>query len=752
MKLSISVLAIFLGCAVAAGAAAPGALTTLHAIHSLSNADAGKGLPVAFEATVTYYNKGDIDLFVQDGDEAVYVETRPNLDIELGDRVLIRGKTRKSFRPDVVGSDVTRVRPGNLPAAVPAGFEQLLRADLDCRRVTVHGIVRSLDRVLYGTLPEDDLKLLMDGGYIDVTVLGGKTTTPGNLLDAEVEITGDASGIFDSKNQLTGVVLEVPRHQDIKILKRAATSLDSLPVTPMDSVLSAYYIRDLTRRVRVQGTITYYQPGSAVVLQSGAKSLWLNTRFHGPLRVGNWADATGFPEVSGMFLTLNRTSIQDSQVQAPVTPLRITGSQLAAGTHAFDLVSVEGLVVMSAREAAQDEYVLSADGKAFSAIYRHPEGADSPTLAPMPQIPVGSKVLVTGICMLQNGSDPFHGPVAVDVLLRSFADVQVIAKPTFLSVRHLAIAVVLMLVLVLLAGARGWTLERKMRRHTSELAYTERRRSRILEEINGARPLAEVIEQITELVSFRLRGAPCWCQIADGALLGNCPEKPDSFRVVEERLPSRSGPPLGSIFAALDPLTVPRPIESEALSMGAALCTLAIETRRLYTDLRHRSEFDLLTDTHNRFSLDKHLDSLIAEARQNAAIFGLIYIDLNEFKQINDLYGHHVGDLYLQETAIRMKNQLRTHDLLARQGGDEFAALVPEVRSRAEVEEIAQRLERSFDEPFFLEGFTVRGAASVGIALYPQDGDDKESLLNKADAAMYSAKNARRQIAGTITH
>ena len=118
----------------------------------------------------------------------------------------------------------------------------------------------------------------------------------------------------------------------------------------------------------------------------------------------------------------------------------------------------------------------------------------------------------------------------------------------------------------------------------------------------------------------------------------------------------------------------------------------------------HRSEFDLLTDIHNRFSLDKYLDTRIEEARQKAAIFGLIYVDLDLFKQVNDLYGHHIGDLYLQEVPLRMKQQLRTDDMLARLGGDEFAVLLPLVRNRAEVEEIAQRLEHCFDDPFLLEG------------------------------------------------
>jgi diguanylate cyclase (GGDEF)-like protein len=371
-------------------------------------------------------------------------------------------------------------------------------------------------------------------------------------------------------------------------------------------------------------------------------------------------------------------------------------------------------------------------------------------MPPIKQIPIGSTVNVSGICVyiLENRKPTDHES-PFSILMRSPDDITVVAGPTWLSIRNLMLLIGLLLAGLVSVGARGWFIERKVRSKTAELAYIERRRSRILEDINGSLPLAEIIEHITELVSFKLHGAPCWCQIADGALLGNCPPKLTDLRIVRQEIPSRSGPPLGELFTAFDPLTKPTELETETLSLAAGLAIVAIETRRLYSDLLHRSEFDLLTDIHNRFSLDKHLDALINDARQKAGIFGLIYIDLDEFKQVNDLYGHQVGDSYLQEVAMRMKHQLRSHDLLARLGGDEFAVLVPTARSRAAVMEIIVRMERCFDEPFNVEGYVLQGSASIGFALYPEDGATKDSLLTAADAAMYASKNAKRQI-GTM--
>jgi len=181
-----------------------------------------------------------------------------------------------------------------------------------------------------------------------------------------------------------------------------------------------------------------------------------------------------------------------------------------------------------------------------------------------------------------------------------------------------------------------------------------------------------------------------------------------------------------------------------ALRNGARLASLAIETRRLYSDLRRRSEFDLLTDIPNRFALEKFMDLRIEEAHSSSSIFGLIYIDLDKFKPINDRYGHHIGDLFLQTVALRMSKQLLGGDMLARLGGDEFAALVSLQHGRSDLEHIVARLDQCFSEPFSIEGNLIQGAASIGAALYPQDGTSREELLKTADDAMYAGKKSKR--------
>jgi diguanylate cyclase (GGDEF)-like protein len=736
----------------AAWSAEPGPLTTLHAIHSLKKDEARAGLPVAFDATVTYYNSSDVDLFVQDGDEAIYVETKPNEDLVPGDRVLIRGKTRDSFTPDILSASVTLLHHGAPPNPLPAGFDELIRAQRDCMRVAVRGKIRSADTVNFGSMHGIYLKLLLDGGSIDATVARNDARNLNELLDADVEVIGVASGKFDSKMQLIGILLEVSSLDDVKILTRAQTSPDSLPITPMKEVLSSSYVHDLTRRVRVHGTITYYQPGSAAVLQNGDQSLWISTRTSDPMRIGDAAVATGFPDAREGFLELSDAEVQDSNFFEPISAQPATWRQLATWNsgdpdgHQNDLVSFEGQVMTAVREDSQDEFVLSSEGKLFTAIFRHPPS--NRPLPPMRKIPSGTRVRVTGICMAAQASsiDPTEQEVPFNILLRSFDDIAIVAKPSWLSIRNLLGLVGLLLLLLFAGGARAWVLERKVRRQNADAAYTERRRSRILEEINGSRPLAEIIEQITELVSFKLRGAPCWCQIFDGAKLGNCPSNVASFRIAEEPIPARSGPPLGMMYAAFPSLAEPVANEMDTLSASASLAALALETRRLYSDLLRRSEFDLLTDIHNRFSLERALNQQIDSARRDAGIFGLVYIDLDEFKQVNDIYGHQAGDLYLQDVTTRMKRNLRSCDMLARLGGDEFAVLLPNVHNRAEVADVALRLERCLDGPFAVDGYIIHGSASVGFALYPEDGSTRDGLLSAADAAMYVNKRMRREL------
>ena len=741
-------------CASAAWAVPPAPLTALAAIHKLSNAEASHALPVAFEATVTYFRGNERTLFVQDGESAIFVLATTSLRLEPGDRLLIRGVTKESFRPIIVSSDLTLLHHGDPPRPVPADFVPLIQSKFDCREVTVRGLIRSATDGLSSGRHVTQFELMLNGGEVKATVDGGVLSRLSDLLDADAEVTGVASGQFDGKMQQTGILIHVTSLDDVKILHKAHVDAWSIPVTPMDQVLTVFDDHDQTSRVRVQGVITYFYPTQMAVLQDGSRSIRVLTPTIEQLQIGDRAEAIGIPTVDNGFLTLKSGDLRSTGTSSPVAPLSVDWLEVASGRHAFDLVSIEGNVVTQVREHAQDVYIISAENHLFSAAVRHPyvyeygSGVKPPE---MPGIPTGSKVRVTGV-VIHDDANPFNGPMAFGILLRSTSDVVVIASPSWLNVRNLIQVVSLLLILMVAVGAWVWMLRRKVHRQTAELAtrieaeaILERKRSRILEDINGTRPLPEILQQITELVSFRLAGAPCWCEVGDSLKLGCIPTQLHESEILRQEITSRSGPLHGLLLAKVDPLAPPCAHPQEALSMGAWLATMAIDTLGLYSDLVHRSEFDLLTDIYNRFSLERRLGVLIEDARQKSASFGLVYIDLDDFKQMNDRFGHRVGDLYLQEAASRMKHQLRPTDMLARIGGDEFAVLLPNVRGQAEVQEVALRLERCFHADFELGGHTLRGSASVGTALYPEDGETKDSLFSSADAAMYVSKKIKKE-------
>jgi diguanylate cyclase (GGDEF)-like protein len=734
-------------CALAA--AAPPVITSLAAIHALSNNQAAGSIPVAFEATVTYHIKGSTGVFLQDGGLAIYADGPSTATLTPGDRVLVRGTTRASFRPEIAADSFTVVGQGAIPTPVPASYMQLVRGGFDCVRVKVRGTVKSADLVTYGKVANIYLQLSMDSGSIDAIIDSSDGQMLEKLRGAQVELAGSTSGEFDSKDQLTGIVLKVPAFSDVSIIKEAAIGPDAFPLIPMDKILEHSFQQDLSEQVRVEGTITYYLPGTAAVLQNGAKSLWIETRDEQPLAIGDRATAFGYPAVRNGILTLTAAEIEDSHQQIPVAPEIISWDQLDSGANAFNLISIDGQVVKEGREEYQDEYVLTAGGHLFSVVYRHIDYDLGFELPPMKQVPVGATVRVTGITSVTYGSNPFEGPAGFDVLLRSFDDIKVVAGPSWMNEHNLTRLVGVLLAIIIVIGIRQMWTERRARRHTATMAFIERSRGQILIDINNSRPLAETLEEIAALVTTSLSGARCWIEVDDGATLGKAlpAESLTGLRVATDAIAGRSGAHLGTIHAVFEGQSKPAAEESEALSQAAGLAALAIETSRLFADLVHRSEFDQLTEIHNRFSFEKRLEQAIEAARKSAAIFGLLFIDLDDFKRVNDRYGHQNGDIYLQQVAVRMKHILRPADILARLGGDEFAVMLPRVHGRADVQEVSNRLQRCFDQPFILEDCgEVRGAASIGIALYPADGADRDSLLATADTAMYAAKEAKRSV------
>lgn len=159
---------------------------------------------------------------------------------------------------------------------------------------------------------------------------------------------------------------------------------------------------------------------------------------------------------------------------------------------------------------------------------------------------------------------------------------------------------------------------------------------------------------------------------------------------------------------------------------------------------QEKANYDHLTSLPNNILFHDRVNLAIANAKRDNTIFAIMYLDLDEFKEINDSYGHHNGDKVLREMSTRMQSCLRASDTLARVGGDEFTLLLPQIKDINEAAVIANKLMQSVIAPFYINKKKHVLSASIGIAFYPDDGQTRESLIQAADKAMYHIKNGHK--------
>jgi diguanylate cyclase (GGDEF)-like protein len=184
--------------------------------------------------------------------------------------------------------------------------------------------------------------------------------------------------------------------------------------------------------------------------------------------------------------------------------------------------------------------------------------------------------------------------------------------------------------------------------------------------------------------------------------------------------------------------------EFRFLDSLATILASALERHDANERLTWLAQYDALTNLPNRRHLASCIEDAVARAGRDGHRAGVMFIDLDRFKHVNDMLGHAAGDELLAQAARRLEQCVRAGDVVARLGGDEFAVVLPEIAGQAESAAIAARLIEALARPFPLQGQQIFVSASVGIAAYPDDGTSADMLLKSADIAMYSAKNSGR--------
>jgi diguanylate cyclase (GGDEF)-like protein len=153
--------------------------------------------------------------------------------------------------------------------------------------------------------------------------------------------------------------------------------------------------------------------------------------------------------------------------------------------------------------------------------------------------------------------------------------------------------------------------------------------------------------------------------------------------------------------------------------------------------------YDHLTGLPNRKLFEKVFLEKMSNADKRGNLLGIMFIDLDHFKQVNDKYGHEIGDDLLIAVSEKIKNNLKKDDFVARLGGDEFTIILDNIEKKKDLEFISKRLISLFDEPLYIHKNKIKANLSIGVSVYPDSGNNMKELLRKSDQAMYSAKSSK---------
>ena len=565
------------------------------------------------------------------------------------------------------------------------------------------------------------------------------------LIGANVEVSGVAGGIFNGRNQMMKVVLYASNREQLKIRSTPTVTRSQLPWTAIGRVIASRYVENNSERVRVRGTVTFYEPGNSVVIEHDGESLLAFTHDFQPVALGSVVDVIGFAAGSGYGPTLEGAEIYPTGGFEVVKPQPVSYKDAMAGRFSDGLVTLRGTVLSELHDAVSDSMVVTVDDHPVQVLLW------TSARARLPNFPPGTMVEVTGICRVLK-TDSWNNATSFRLDMRETEDVIVVATPSWWTVTHLLLLLIALLLASVATTAWALALRRRVaaqRERIEQSMQLEQQRSRLLELINSEMPLEELLRDICGCMEASVPGIRCACDLSDekGAISSHptSEQRSPSKMLYEVVLKGNDGERLGFFRVRGKGTNLLSKEEIETLSVGASLSDLAVKQRRLYQQLSYFSTHDQLTGLANRRLSDHHLDEAIEDAKARGLRLGVVYIDVNEFKQVNDRFGHETGDLYLQEIARRLSGMVRSADLLARIGGDEFLVTATGLKCAEDALHYKQRLLTCFQEGFVLDGVKLRGRASAGLAVYPDHGRTAAELQHYADLEMYSMKENSRE-------
>jgi len=732
---------------------APRTLRTVHDIFNLSSEQASRALPIDLQAVVLYSDPDWGILFVLDRTGPSFIDVHGiGAKFPIGTRVRVNAVTgTNKDGPIVAHPRIVVLGRGPEPKPGKKTVADLQDGTDESFLVTTEGILRPCERDYFRVCFR-----IYDGkksAWLSVPQPFSQAAQ--GLVGSIVRVRGVVGRHVDDAGKRLGGELYVNSLDDIQVEETPATSDFSSPPLHIGDLQASSADQRFVRTVHLRGVVTWQSPG-LFSIQDGSGTVFVGTRNDVIIHTGSTVDAIGFPSHGQFGLELSDSTVHLAAIQssaAPVVPLRLTAAEGVKRSLNGTRVRLNARLVSQSSNETEFIYKLESGELRFNAVLLRNEAArDTVNLAP------GSTLELTGMAVVQGGSPEW--PASLLVLIESPADLAVKGGFAWLTAGS-ALALLAGIATCLIVPLVWVTaLRRTVRSQTAII------RARLESELQLETRYRRLFERnMAAVFTWRADGTIIDCNMAFVRMIGLQSREQLLGRsywdfevdpVLRERLQhSLPEEAMGNRDASLrrddnaiihllkniTPVETPEGVVYETTAIDVTqLRHNQAELQRARDTAVYESLNDPLTGLPNRRYLMEKLSSMLVIATRDNEMVGLLFLDLDGFKLVNDSLGHSVGDALLVQVARRLRSRMRTGDMLARLGGDEFVATIEKMSCEEDATAMAVDLLDAFSRPFQLMGHSLSIGVSMGISHFPGSSTNAEELMQQADSAMYAAK------------